>query len=819
MRPVLKFHFVKKLSTQMVTQFQIRPFIPLSLAMTAGILAGEAIPGHRILPYALFFTVGFGLIRGIIQIKPVFFLICALCFSWGYISIQPYTATEFPPNHVIHHSDKNKWLIVGVVTDKPSKYKDKMRFTLRAETLGSSYTPVTGNIRVVTSEDIPDISAGDRISFVSRIKSLSSARNPGGFNYKKHMALKGIWATAHVPRNYPIDIEDDAEKGGFRNFRDEISEFIESTGPGDHVGILKALIIGDKSEISQELRKDFSRAGIAHILAISGLHIGIIAGLSFAFFNWLLCRIQFFSRRAWVIRGVAVLSWFPVITYGLLAGMWESNATQRAVIMLTVFLLSLVREKNHDSMNALGFSALLILLVHASALFSISFQFSFSAAFSASYGMSKIHHRRGELFSLFWVSLFATLGVLPLIMLYYNQISLVGLFANFVFIPVIGFAVIPLGLLSVALYPFYGQAASACIHISAFALRNTLEIVTPTYLEIFCFYTLLWAVLEIRGYSETFSSGQRSVFRRNVARWAAVLIVLILTVNAVCWLRQRFWHDELRVTVIDVGQGSAALLEFPGGSCLLADGGGSPDNAAFDVGERILTPFFLYKRIKTFDRIVLSHPHSDHFGGLLYILRNFTVRELWANGDASDETGYHDFTRIMREKQIDMPEFGTIPRKHEMGGTYLEILWPPTDFMDPEENEAWQDTCNNNSIVLKVTFGDISFLFPGDIEAEAEKELVRMAGDKLASTVLIAPHHGSRSSSTPEFLDAVRPEYVIISAGVKNRFHHPHPSVLRRYEERGCRIFRTDLNGAVSISSDGHLLNVRGHIHSARTFR
>jgi competence protein ComEC len=776
-----------------------RPLVPILLAMISGIIAGFYLSGYSIAAYFAMTSGIIFIISGLLTEKPVFPALLLLFLSYGYISIQPYTCPVFPPNHVINYADKYKWLIVGIVDEKPVKYKDRIRFTLKAETLGSARTPVTGDIRVTASK-IPDgLSAGDRISFVSGIGSVRTSGNPGGFDYKNYMALKKIWATASVNKDYPIDIEKKtSETSVLEDFRDNISELIEETGPGDHVGILKALIIGDKSEISQAVREDFSRAGIAHILAISGLHIGIISGLALVFFRWLLSRFEFLLWKAWVKKGAAILALFPVIAYGLIAGMDKSDATQRSVIMFAFLLAATVFETDDEPMNMLAIAALLILLIHPPSLFSVSFQLSFSGVFSMLYAISQIKRR-----DIFAVTLSTILGTLPITMYYYNQVSLAGLFANFVFIPVIGFVVLPAGLLSVILYPFSIRAASICIHISAFALRNTIEVVTPDYLEISGFYILAWAVLQIKTIHPE-ASDKKDIFRRKRAIAVAAVICIAFAADVCYWLNKRFWHEDLRVTVIDVGQGTSSLIEFPGGDCLLADGGGSSDNSSFDVGERILNPFLLYKRIKTIEIVVLSHPDSDHLNGLLYIAEHFNVKEVWATYDKSIEPNYFEFIDIIKKKSIRQPEFEEIFGGHENKKVKLEVLYPPTDFAERKGENNWRNNTNNNSLVLKVTFGNISFLFPGDIEAPAEKELVAIAGDKLKSTVLIAPHHGSKTSSTEEFLKAVSPEYIIISLGWNNRFHFPHQQVMNRYEALGYKVFRTDIHGAVSISTDGN---------------
>jgi len=197
--------------------------------------------------------------------------------------------------------------------------------------------------------------------------------------------------------------------------------------------------------------------------------------------------------------------------------------------------------------------------------------------------------------------------------------------------------------------------------------------------------------------------------------------------------------------------------------------------------------------------------------GLIYIARHFNVKSVWTNGETRNTGGYKKFMKIIKEEKIDIPKFRNMPRNYKINGVALEILYPKRDFLDMRKKDKWRDT-NNNSIVIKADLGKYSFLMPGDIMKSSERELVSMAGENLTSTVLIAPHHGSGSSSSGLFLDKVNPEHIIISSGWKNRFHFPHPSVLKRYAGLGCKIFRTDINGAITMATDRQSLEIRPYI-------
>ncbi|MCP4371344.1 MAG: hypothetical protein GY797_24985, partial [Deltaproteobacteria bacterium] len=194
---------------------------------------------------------------------------------------------------------------------------------------------------------------------------------------------------------------------------------------------------------------------------------------------------------------------------------------------------------------------------------------------------------------------------------------------------------------------------------------------------------------------------------------------------------------------------------------------------------------------------------------------HFNVKNVWTNGEKRNTVGYKKFIEIIEEENIDFPQFNDMPRTRKVNGVTFKILYPKRDFLDHRIKDKWRDT-NNNSIVIKADFGKYSILLPGDIMKRSERELVSMAGENLTSTVLIAPHHGSGSSSTGLFLDKVNPEYIIISSGYKNRFHFPHPSVLKRYAALDCKIFRTDINGAICMLTNGHSLKIRPFITESK---
>jgi competence protein ComEC len=830
------------------TTFYSRPVIPLLLSMISGIVVGTWFPGHGTWMVIVVLVCAVTLFFFIRKKRTPKLFPLVLLISLGYLSIQPWVFTSFPSNHVIHFMDTHPWKITGVIVTSDARQLNRQKCILRTEFLESKSKPfpVKGKIRLTVSGDAPNLSAGDRIVFLGRIRSIRNFSNPGGFDYQRYMAFKKVWGSAYVSAHKLTLVEKNVGKGVgaiISGARHRMSSLIDQIGDKEQQGVLKALIVGDRNAISPELRKAFNRVGAGHLLAISGLHIGIIATASFLLFKWMLSHIRFFLLNAWTKKGAVVLSIVPVLVYGLLSGM--SPSTQRAVIMVIVFLMAFLFEREHDLINTLAMAAMMILIVHPPSVFSISFQFSFAAVLAIIYGLSRLpslwpsgqNRTRKQkwlkaaikLYYFFMTSFFAVIGTLPLVMHYFNQVSLVGLPANLIFIPLIGFVVVPLGIMAVFLYPLTVSGALVCLKAGSAVLEYVIKIihlisgwtyaaiktVTPNYLEIFCFYILFWALLNLKSLqigtplalNKDRSSQSKNSIQKPVVM-VALLMVLMFSADVGYWLYQRCWRDDLRVTIIDVGHGNASLLELPYGYNILIDGGGFSDNRVFDVGASIVAPFLWQKKIRTIDSIVLSHPNSDHLNGLIYIAENFHVKNVWSNHETANTFGYQMFMETIKKNNIQMPAYNKITGVHDINGVQIDVVYPPIDFVEKKEMETWRNM-NNNSLVLKVSFGGVSFLFPGDIKARAEYELASMVGNKLKSTILLAPHHGSKTSSTEPFLEKVNPEVVVISSRWKSRFGFPHPFVLKRYKAKGCRVLETAHNGAVSMRTDGRTLTIR----------
>jgi len=846
-----------------------RPVIPLLLALMAGIMGARHGPEWMTWPVG---TAGVAAIivslNALIRNRNAKTAPLILYACLGYLLLFTWTAEQGFPDHVSRYMDERLYHISGTVIETPGVSRLRQTCVIDdIEITGARrdpYQQVRGRIRVSIYGTEPMVQSGDRIAFFSSIRPFTNFKNPGAFNYRQYMADRLIWGTAYTDTRKIMVTTTPGTAGAawrIQEIRESLSGLIHRATDTNARPVLMALLLGERRQIPEELRDAFNRAGVSHILAISGLHVGIVATAAFFAFKWLLSFSSFLLWRGWVNKGAAILAVTPVVFYGLLAGM--SPSTQRAVIMISVFLMTFPLEKEHEIFNTLALAGLVILIFDPPALFSVSFQLSFSAVVSILYGLEKSSKGLARItaslprpakptIGFAWVTCLAILGTAPVIMYYFNQLPVFGVLANLAVVPLIGFISVPAGLFSIlVLNLFSAEAAVLGLRLSAWFLDGSIwlidliarcpfaafKTVTPSLLEILCYYLFFWCLFNIRGSKNRSDASEKrwphqngetiaqigskeirtpAVLISGITRKIAVkaepvflvlvMVIIIAAADAAYWAHKRFFDASLRVTILDVGQGSAALLELPRGHCVLIDGGGFSDNTIFDMGQWVLAPYLWRNKIRTVDTVILSHPHTDHVNGLVYILKHFRIGRVISTYEPAGHREYLEFIDLIREKNIPHTDFSSLPRSFRINGVMFDLLYPPDDFMGPDAGRPWQNP-NDNSLVVRVAHGPHAVMFPGDITAEAENELIGMHPDGLEAAVLIAPHHGSRTSSTPAFLDAVNPRAVVVSSGRPATF--PAPDVMERYQNRGIHLMRTDTHGAVRLISDGRRLTCR----------
>lgn len=731
------------------------------------------------------------------------------------------SATRLPEGHISNFVGENAVVLKGRVPAPPSNSTDRKAFYLDVEGIYSSEKPSPASGRVKLSGNINSyIQYGDQILVRVKLKKPKGFHNPGGYDLEDALARDKVYTVGWIK-------DEDITVLGFKGYpffrkiydaREDIRKAIESSLGEESSYILQSMVIGEERGLSDEIRDAFMDSGTTHILSISGSHLGLLAFLIYNIIRlsilWLpsnlLLRLTLYTSPSKI---AAFLTMPPVILYTIIAG--GQVATIRSLIMILVYLFAILIEREDRLLNSLAFAAIIILLLNPQDLFDISFQLSYGSILSIGYvldwwkGREKspieieekgiIPKAKKRLVQYFLVAAAATLGTAPLVAYYFNQFSWVGLFSNIIIIPLAGAVIVPLGLFSGFLTALSGSITlplSSLIDksvvifywiVKAFSKipYAAIHLPSPPGLFIGFYYLFLYTILEWK----------RNKGMRIIGAGASLLIIIL----TIFFLLNK--PGGMKVSFIDVGQGDSSLIELPDGKRMLIDGGKGPDKG-FNAGRRVLAPYLWDKNIKRIDYLVLSHPHPDHMDGLGYIIKNFRINEIWVNGDESTE-GYQEFRRLTEEKEIPVSVVKRGDAVFE-GDYNIYILHPYPEF-NPTSPRGEFSNQNNKSIVLKLLYKNRSFLFAGDIEKEAEENLIHL-GKWLKADVIKVPHHGGKTSSTEEFLSIARPDIAVVSSGRDNIFHHPNPDVLERYEGMGTKVYRTDSDGAVIIESDGEKL-------------
>ena len=804
-------------------KWQARPLVPVALAWLTGIAAGSLAGKNSIwlvssmaLAGVAGFAICFRLKKTILPAGLI------LCLAAGTLAIWLRYPESLPPRNVARFAGPTPWQVTGTVAEPVLESESRSRLVLEVESIRSRAAIKAAGGRLLVNILGPlegrQILAGDRISVRGRIKLFHNFNNPGCFDYRRYMASRNIFSRTYCRPDKIIFLGPGpgySFKRRLDAWRKHLVKVLEGTMAGFDPqvrAVSRALLLGDRSRVSSGLRRDFNRAGVGHVLAISGLHLGLVAAGSLALFTRLFAWCGFLRAAGRVRPAAALAAFIPTLAYALLAGMTPS--TQRALIMVAVFLAALALGRRHDLANTLALAALVITVADPGALFAVSFQLSFAAVIGIVWLLERLSERlpaaktktarlANQALWLVLVNLAAFLATLPIVVRNFNQLSLVGGAANLAVVPLVALVVLPAGLAGIFLHGLWPAAAAWLLKLAASGLVPVLAairylaglehaavtLVTPTLIEIGLYYLALWSLVEIRR-----------------IRWASPLLAMVALVAALdsgYWVYQRYFRRDLRLTVVDVGQAACALAELPGGYTILIDGGGFSDNRIFDVGQKVVAPFLWSRKIATIDLVILSHANSDHLNGLLYILEKFSPARVWSNHQPAPTECYRRFCKLIESRRIPWPPPEILPRRTTINKATLHILHPR-----PADLETSQDL-NANSLVVRIQLGKIAFLLPGDITAGAERRILKRCGRRqLASTVLVAAHHGSRSSNSRSFLKAIAPRWVAISCGYHNRFGFPHPQVLARLDKLGCRVLRTDRCGAISFVTDGTELKV-----------
>lgn len=816
-----------------------RPLICLLISLIAGIMAGSYFtfsPNTLLISAALILVLIFTSIREKWLTAGLLLVICFI-FLLGFFNIQK--QFYFPKDNlnILSYINQGKISVEGMVIESPVTYQDKDVLIVRCVRIikDKSYIQTAGIIRLAIPPEL-NFRYGDFVRFQSNLKKIQNFNNPGRFNYERYMNLQGIYVSGFVNDSSEIILIRKNTAGSIRlkleSFRNYLKQIINKNSISPEKEIIEAMTLGNQNEIPADIMENFSKTGTSHILSISGLHIGMVAGTFFLIIFLLLKSSEYLMLRFNIIKIAAATAFLMVLTYALIAGMGVT--VMRSALMAFIFLIALLSGKQKDFYNTLAIAGLVILAISPEALFDISFQLSFMSVWAIIYIVPRFSIISSEIFSAFpaliqsiiryvylsaVVCIAATIGTLPLIIYYFDRVSLVTIIANMIAVPLLGTLTLAVSMFFI-LFSFYPSISGYFVQLASFLTQisisfinrlaalswSSISVTKPNIIEIVFFYFLIFFIIQFIDERKKKSTNNKySPLRFAALKYLSVIIVLFFATDITYLTFRDKFSSDLKVTIIDVGQGYSTLLQFPGGENMLIDGGGFA-KGSFNVGKGVITPFLYHERIGQIDTAVLSHPHPDHLLGLIYILNNFAVRQIWKSNLDVDSITYPEWEKAIKLNKINVWMLSSKSPENISNGVAVKILWPP-DYSRKDRNSFSYDEVNDSSLVLKITFGKISFLFPGDISTEIEKQLIKSGAD-LKSDVLIVPHHGSNHSSSAEFIKAVSCRYAIVSAGKSNVFKHPHPSVLQRFKEAGAEIFRTDQDGAINFTTNGDNLHI-----------
>jgi len=784
------------------------PAVKTSLLLALGILLGRAVP----VSFSYWISIA----------VPLLLLVC-LYFFWNphigkrYITALIVIAAGWMrfnmiywshANHIIHLPKDEVFSFKAHLVKDPEYWPDKTVYWIATDSVSTNreWLPVCGRLRMNRyRKPLDSLFYGEQILITGTFALPASRRNPGGFDYRSYLLARGV-SGLFIPAKETVLIKT-GQKMGHRLLRQVvypvrrwIKRRLESIYAKESEYLLKALILGDRTDLSDEIKTAFAKTGTIHVLAVSGLHVGFVLLILYTLFS--LIRLPCSWRTLLTVLG---LIFYCLLTEG-------KPPVVRATIMACVYLIGQQLERQSHPFNSLGVAGLLLLIINPLMLFDTGFQLSFSAVFSILYfypkwatlpGFRQCHawcmKRRliRNVCVLLLVSLSAQLGTLPVVISVFHQLPLFGILSNLFAVPLVGL-IVAYGLTSLFFAPVSLWAAEIYSAFTDILIRLLLwmtEMVQAVpFLNIVlpapnCFQITLYLCLLFLFFQWT-----HPLWRKRL------VFASLICINLTIW-HAAFTCSATKMTYIqlDVGQGDAAVIHLPRHRTVIIDGGDR--HAWFDSGERILVPYLHQKGIRKIDAVILTHAHNDHVGGLISLINQCQVGLIVTGDTLASTKPMRKFLETAYRKQIPLKRITALD----------SLIFPGSAcyFLSPDQTMQNQHNVNNRSVVSLFLFGEHRMLCMGDAEFPVENHLVQSIKPLDADVIKIG-HHGSHTASNVNFLKTVHPKHAIISAGKNNRFGHPDSTTVRKLSELKISIYRTDLDGAVIFQSDGKTLFHKG---------
>lgn len=695
-----------------------------------------------------------------------------------------------------------KVTVEGMFIEGSSK-DNRYTAVINAEKINNNAMPQE-KVRVEVYNNIKEPKYGDKVKVSGIIEKPSEERNPGGFNYRRYLISKNIYSI--IKCEY-FSMKDENKGNRFialsMNMKEKMLGVIHNLLPKNEALLLAAVVLSKTDTLDEQVKTDFSNSGLSHIMAVSGMNVALIV-----------IPLLYTSKKLKIpkllyIPGIAIiLIMFAFITGG-------SAAVVRAVIMSMVVIIGEAIYRDNDTLTCIAFSAVLILVYNPVIFFDVGFQLSYAATL----GIVMLQSRIADMFKTLpkilgdtiSVTLSAQVGVIPIICYYFNKISIISLFSNIIAAPIaqgiliIGLVMSLIGQASIFLAKFLSGIIYFLVKLLYFIANKSclipfawLTVSTPSIYQIAAYYLiiigfLLYSTKEFNQIKLKCVEKLRPYYAKLISRkklmvglGTAIVIFFVLSI----------YNRPLQISYIDVGQGDSAFIQTPNNKIILVDcGTGNRQDPGKD--DKIIVPFLLDKGIRKIDIIVVSHPDSDHISSMESIADKFKVGSIMVSKGALKSENWRDIEEIAKKNNIKIAVLnsGTVNISKNVN---IEAI-----------SMGEEVSINDSSLSVMLNYKNNKFLFCGDISKEAEAELIKKYN--LKADVLKIAHHGSKNSSSEDFLNKVNPKVAVISVG-KNNYGHPSSEVVSRLENIKAKVLRTDKKGCITMISNGKSIKIRSMI-------